>query len=412
MAISLSTAARNQQARASTLSVGLLRTALANRSAILTNDIPGLQALLLLCQYVFYMPGVADLWLLTGISSEACIDMGLHQELPKHLKVNEDIRDLRRRVFWCAWEMEVAVSAAFLRPLRILTKHITIPFPSHLDILQVASPLLRQRNQYVCTRIWLHREIEARILSVLHQNEPLPAECSSLDQWLEQSEREIYDWLHGVEQVVACKQHSSDRSIWGEMNTYAKIGTNVLLVLLYRPSTRIKSPSQEHWMKAFVAAIGVASGYTEQVNTEYGAIKYVFHPCHHTFSAAMVFLQAFSRCMPEIATRYSLEEVEEFTLRFSRFFLTISERWHAASHCLREYNQLLETVMQDYRSFLFENVTEQLHENAYLQEPNSVYDLMDPWTKFRTAFSDSSNSLADLYLHIPFDWNAEFELGM
>ena len=126
----------------------------------------------------------------------------------------------------------------------------------------------------------------------------------------------------------------------------------------------------------------------------------------------MVFLQAFSRCMPEIASRYSLEEVEEFTLRFSRLFLTISERWHAASHCLREYNQLLETVMRNYRSFVLENATKQMHDNAYLQELSPVYDFMDPWTKFRPAVSDSNNEFADLFSYIPFDWNAEFELGM
>lgn len=391
--------------------MGFLRTALGKIPHVFTNDIPGLQALLLLVQYIFLNPGVADLWLLTGISSEACIDLGLHQELAASFQIDDEGRDLRRRVFWCAWEMEVAVSAAFLRPLRILNKHVTAKFPSYFSS-QYSSSASQNQNDSVCTHIWLHREIEARILSVLHQNEPLPPPFSTLEEWMAQSEQDIYDWLHRIEQIVVSKQDGPERAQWDEMNIYAKTGTNVLLVLLYRLSTRERFPSKEHWMKAFSAAVGVATGYTQQANTEYGYIKYVFHPCHHTFSAAMTFIQALSKCMPEVSSTYCLEEVEEFTLRFSRFFLMISERWHAASRCLREYNQLLENVMKDYRSFLLEDATHQFASSTPTESFNSLYESMDPWRILRPGANDTLNTSTDPFPYIPYDWDAEFELGM
>lgn len=79
MAISLSTAARTKQKKANALAYSLVRHAMQWIPDVTTNDLPGLQAILLLTQYIFLNPSMADLWLLTGLISQAVIDLGLHQ---------------------------------------------------------------------------------------------------------------------------------------------------------------------------------------------------------------------------------------------------------------------------------------------------------------------------------------------
>ena len=116
MAISLTTAARTQQARASSIAAGLFKNAIRQIPEVLTNDVQGLQALLLLLQYSFLDPAAANIWLLSGFASQACIDLGLHQDPPSTSKISVLARDIRRRVFWCTYEMEIAVCAALLRP--------------------------------------------------------------------------------------------------------------------------------------------------------------------------------------------------------------------------------------------------------------------------------------------------------
>jgi hypothetical protein len=132
MAISLTTAARTQHAKAGSIASGLFKNAMRQLPSVLTNDIQGLQAVLLLLQYAFLDPGAANIWLLSGFSSQACIDLGLHQETPCS-GVSIKTLDMRRRVFWCAYEMEVAVCCALLRPTSFLSKHVNIPFPSELE---------------------------------------------------------------------------------------------------------------------------------------------------------------------------------------------------------------------------------------------------------------------------------------
>lgn len=152
MAISLSIAARSKQARANAIASGLFARGMEQLPGVLTNDLRGLQALVLLTQYTFLSPGVASFWLLTGFMSQACIDLGLHQEMAEppegsHGQPNIPwplLRDLRRRIFWCAWEMEVAVCGALLRPITLLRRNVTTEFPSVLDDDAIGQAIARQ----------------------------------------------------------------------------------------------------------------------------------------------------------------------------------------------------------------------------------------------------------------------------
>ncbi|KAL4875191.1 fungal-specific transcription factor domain-containing protein [Aspergillus karnatakaensis] len=408
MAISLSTAARNKLARAQSLATALFKNAMLNISAVLTNDLPGLQALLLLIQYTFLNPTVGNLWLLTGISSEACIELGLHQELQAQNDTDPLALDRRRRIFWCAWEMEIAVSAAFRRPIRILNKYINVSFPSP-DQASSAAPLALPS---IAIFIWRFRQFEAELISVLHLNNPLSPEVSSLESWMEEMVGKAHEWAEQVQHSAAQNECPSTKSQWAEMVLYADIAYHYCLVLLYGPSNRVKGPSRHNLIRAFRASVRVAVSYWEQANSEFGRIKYTFHTCYHTFSAAVVFLSVLRSCQTEITQLFTLDEVQECANCFVRLLSSIGERWPAAARCLEEYNHLLDPIMRSYSDFFLSQQSDPFLPTGHFAE---AFDVMD-YENFIHIFNPTQEAADPLIpspdVVVPFDWDMEFDFGM
>jgi hypothetical protein len=420
MAIALSTAARTKQAHANSIATGLFKNAMSHASAVLSNDLQGLQALLLLVQYAFLNPGYTNLWLLTGISSQACIDLGLHQELPEHSTISFLERDMRRRIFWCAWEMEVAVCGGLLRPITILQRHINCGFPSKIEDCAISAngiDLNGRSTKFTSQYIWRFRQIECSIISVLFHNEPLPPRHSTLESWMSFQEKSILDWKTEVHNAASQNDDLDMQSQWREMVLYSTIATDYIIVTLFRPCPIIREPSAESLIKAFAAAPGVASGYWQQANSEFGNSKYVFHPCHHSFSAALVFLQALQRYKAEIAALHSFEMIEAYMAEFSQFFTMVAERWPAASGCLDEWEKLLAPVKREYVEFLNEKsrrvsqVT--LEELASFMEIGPAGSLEDALNfDVFNSINAETEDLFGYYFNVPNDWNAEFGFGM
>jgi hypothetical protein len=167
--------------------------------------------------------------------------------------------------------------------------------------------------------------------------------------------------------------------------------------------------------------VQVAEGYWQQSNADFGNIKYVFHPCHHVFNSAIVFLQALPRCRLEISERYSFQQVEDWMDRFSRFFSTIAERWPAATRCLEEYERLLAPTKKEYVDFLAQKAS------FIPKQAPPLGDVVGGLYNYRTDLDDAINfwaicnptttadattdSLAAYVYNVPHDWNAEFNLN-
>ncbi|TID22907.1 hypothetical protein E2P81_ATG02038 [Venturia nashicola] len=418
LAIALSTAARTKQAHANSIATGLFKNAMSHAPAVLSNDLKGLQALLLLVQYAFLNPGFCNLWLLTGLSSQACMDLALHQELPEHPSIDFLERDMRRRIFWCAWEMEAAVSAGLLRPTTMHRRHINCEFPSPIEDRAISPSGLDptgRPTKFTSHYIWNYRQIECSIISVLFHNEPLPASHSSLESWMSFQEKSILEWKANIDAAASQNEDSDMQAQFQEMVLYSTIATDYIIVTLYRPCPLNKEPSAGQLLKAFAAAPAVARNYTRQAQAALGWSKYVFHPCHHSFSAAVVFLQALQRYKAEIAALYSWDMIETYIAEFSTFFTMVQERWPQASGCLNEWEKLLAPVKKEYTEFLQERsrrasqVT--LEALASLIDVESSDGFLEEALNF-DVFKSADPGAEDLFGYMPNDWNAEFSFGM
>lgn len=425
MAISLTTAARTQQVWANSIATGLLKEAMQHIQSVCTNDIKGLQCLLLLLQYTNLDPTSANVWLLSGFISQACIDLGLHHETAAIGNLDPLERDVRRRVFWCAYEMEIATSSALLRPSSFFGLSINVPFPAEVDDSLITRSCIDTSgypSKFASRRIWQFRQIEAEVLLVQFHNGTLPSPYFILEEWMEGIEQRINCWNQEIHWTASLNTDTSKLSQWEEMCLYADIARDVILVTLFRPGPTVKEPSCENLMKAFIACIGVADGYWKQSNLSFGNSKFVFHPCYHTFSAGIIFLRSLQRCRDVISATYSLTEVENFISCFTRLFTTIAERWPAASRCLEEFERLMIPVKREYVDYTLQRARNSPQGPSY----NTLATFTDGENlTMASAWQLDNMNLGplltagiwehespELTLSVPLDWNAEFDFGM
>ena len=154
-----------------------------------------------------------------------------------------------------------------------LSKYINVPFPTEIEDSAISENWIDPNGRptkYTSHRIWSFRKIEAEIVSVLFQNEEIPASSPSLDAWMSKMEAAIYEWDAEVHQSAASNTDPSTNSKWAEMELYANIAKDYIIITLFRPCPRIKDPSCQNLMKVFVAAVRVADGYWQQSNLDFG----------------------------------------------------------------------------------------------------------------------------------------------
>jgi len=423
MAISLSTHARKNVVKANQQAFQLVRCAMQWIPKVATNDIAGLQAILLLTQYIFLNPSMADLWLLTGLISQSVIDLGLHQELPNDEKISEYDRDMRRRLFWCAWEMEVGVCSIFLYPTSLPIKDIQVQFPLEIDdtaITQHGTVPEGRVSKFTQRIICSFRLIEAEFVSIMWHKEPIPTQFDSVESWSQDCIERMHQWQREIYAAAHANQDPGLFARWEEMMLYSDIAVPYAYFMLNRPSKRLPHPTTEQRLIAMTQAVKITAGYLKQSEAAPGRIKYVFHPCHHVFHCAIVFLEGLQYCKQEVLTTYSWEQVEESMNVFAECFRSIRERWAAATGCLEEYERSLAPVKKEYMDFYASKANIRALSvpscNPGAQQESSLATAevggLPHWNMFNpTAASEPIEPLnAYAYTTTPRDWNAEFQL--
>lgn len=351
MALALTTAARSKQGKARDMAYKLFQHAIPHVADVLTNDLRGLQALVLLHSYGVMNPAAINVYFLSSYIIEACLDQGLHREDPKSTEVDILTRELKRRVFWTAWELDVSSSSSFGRPVTLLPEDITTDSHSDLEDSAIHPDHIDTRGRatkLIAGQVRIFRFIEVEVISVLMHENPMPNPDETLYGWMEGAERRIHAWHADVYRRASENKDPSLDALWEEMQLYSDIATPQVIVALFRPCPKIVSPTTGNLLKAFNAAIEVAKGYSKQANFGFGSQKYTFQPVHHVFSSAMVFLHTIRECLPDLVSRYSLEEMEDYWSSFTTFFSLTAERWPAASACRDEYQRHLEPLKQRY----------------------------------------------------------------
>ncbi|KAF8461868.1 fungal-specific transcription factor domain-containing protein [Kalaharituber pfeilii] len=112
-----------------------VKTALEYAPAVITPaNICGVQATLMLAQYSMLEPQHFNSWYLIGVASRILIDIGLHHEPQRVLKLKPAELELRRKIFYCVYSMDRSISMVLQRPFSFSDDAIDVQLPKAHDI--------------------------------------------------------------------------------------------------------------------------------------------------------------------------------------------------------------------------------------------------------------------------------------
>lgn len=189
-------------------SIGHVCAALEHTEEVLhPGSIASIQALVLLTEYAMLDPHHFDSWSLIGAASRAMVDLGMHQDPPKGTAMLKGKLDLRRRVFYCVYNLDRSTALVQTRAFSFSddSAKVKIPFakgpsPPTSAISAPTSPappttqqLWRQTSEYALELINL-RKLQSAWYTDLFQSgraawdEPYPYlwdTCDALRRWFD-----------------------------------------------------------------------------------------------------------------------------------------------------------------------------------------------------------------------------------
>ncbi|KEY74757.1 hypothetical protein S7711_06659 [Stachybotrys chartarum IBT 7711] len=296
------------------------------------SDIAWLQVILLLLLYATIFPRSANVWVLSGSAMRACLELGLHRELPDDeicSSANSEICDLRRRVFWAAYCMDRSICSALQRPLSTPDAAINTRLP-----------ILNGDNETMLGSITYYRLL-SEMLHVHFQREKTPNHLS-WDEWLADMESRLRAWYrrHGHTTSGGGGSASHDH----EMTAFDMARG---LMILHRPSPCVPYPEPNSLLVAFEAAATAARINKEHIRA--GFFRRPWLSAHHTIEAATVVLFCLRHGAAAIMQRFTATQVFEMTKLFTGNLLLIAgQGWPEVSVYASVYERLLGPLLERF----------------------------------------------------------------
>lgn len=98
------------------------------------NTLETIQALLCCAMYSLRSPIGVSIWTLSGLAVRQCIELGLHRDIPwSRVESNPLKTEIRRRVFWCSYNLDRASAVTLGRPASISDYDIDVALFLDID---------------------------------------------------------------------------------------------------------------------------------------------------------------------------------------------------------------------------------------------------------------------------------------
>ncbi|KAH6635660.1 fungal-specific transcription factor domain-containing protein [Chaetomium sp. MPI-SDFR-AT-0129] len=152
------------------------------------------QSLLLLTQYSMLDPAHFDSWHPIGFACRAVVDQGLHQDPPNSQQISPDALDERRRIFYCVYALDRAISMTHARAFSFYDAAASVALPSPAPASgAVAAGAMTKPSQDASVPLFRLRQLQSDWYQALYQGnpaEPLPDATSFI--W--QKYFEMWEW--------------------------------------------------------------------------------------------------------------------------------------------------------------------------------------------------------------------------
>ncbi|KAH7385686.1 fungal-specific transcription factor domain-containing protein [Pyrenochaeta sp. MPI-SDFR-AT-0127] len=362
----------------------------------------------------------ASIWHLVGIGARLCFEQGLHLE---HGRLSGGKRnfshrsdtivleeEMKRRCFWCLYNLDRVVSFTLGRPLVIRDEEIDVSLPSHLTDHQLSAdhPVVTQGSPDGPLELspFLHliriRRVSGRILNTFHNSRH--GTFVSMEEKMQIRRRfhqEIDSWKEDTKHLNLIQQESNQSYVSSFLTQewYDAVFNNAML-LLYRPSPFIPHPTMMPGSHGEEAELMTLLKAAKASIDSYSALRhmrrlnYSWITLHGVFLAGVAYIYCVGRLLRDSTHRYlspDLLSIIEVTRGCSNVLVAICERWNVSRRSCDLFNKLSNAVIADrLNTKLASQYSEQDHQGNRLN--TNPMDTSMVWHQGSAQENESSMS--------------------
>ncbi|KAL2441458.1 hypothetical protein ABEF95_014955 [Exophiala dermatitidis] len=315
------------------------------------NTLESIQAILCCAMYSIRSPVGVSVWMLSGLALRQCTELGLHRKIPWYKLDSNALRtQIRRRVFWCCYNLDRAMSVTLGRPQSITDNDIDVEFPLDIDDENItASGVLcepRRSNLDPSTTMSaaIHtirlRQIWARIQSSVYPQVGAGSTATP-DSVILSLKRELDEWLDSSpSQLASNREHNNafGSREWFEMMYHHSI------LLLHR--YRLLSPQSDvppaTYLECAQSAALLCTGYRQFYISD--RLTDTWAGLHNLFLGGVTFLYCLWSS-PEVRAQFRLDKVSTTCTACAVVLAIMAERWAAAGPYRDAFDMLTNTTL-------------------------------------------------------------------
>lgn len=310
-------------------------------------DLKTLQAFALLAEYSLLTPTRTAIYYVMGLAIRLAQALGINEERTitrskGGAKADCLEVDMRRRLFWCTWVMELGLAHSLGRPSILATsrEHIDVGFFEAVSdefitpdgILPGAPrPTLKK---WIAIHFFKMRLLQLEIRRKLYlKKRPLPKDDQ--DPWFHQMHAKLEDW----------RDASPNNDEGSGLNKVWFIARyNTMIVMLFRPSPQVPKPSLSAAEKCFAAC--AYNIYVQREQMALGSVDLTWIFTQSIFMAINTVLWTLSYA--DIRRQHAKDTVEKHLATAMDAINICSARWPGVSSAISLYEDLIQAILRIY----------------------------------------------------------------
>ncbi|RSL48901.1 hypothetical protein CEP53_009368 [Fusarium sp. AF-6] len=350
-------------------------------------SLESIQALLCCALFSIRSSMGPSVWNLSGLALRQCIELGYHRNVKKiNLKTNMLRLELRKRVFWCAYQMDCASSVNLGLPLSLPIQEVDTEFPLDIDDSSITetgvkgpprppggpvTTMSHALHQFRIRCIWarIYASIYSNAASQAHSDESYQVQVQSL-------RRELDEWMAAT--PTEPQRAGVPLTVFANAEDY-KVTYNETILFLYRGQlTRRENVQDEVFLECMQAASDICQSCKR---------LYIGKPINYTWSTLhVIFLAGLTNlhCLwTSTAVRQAarIDSVSNSFTTCTMLLAIMAERWEGAA----PYRDLFEALASRAMAMLVER---KQHEPLSTLPMESTIPNMEDLTQWAAQIAD------------------------
>ncbi|KAH6873806.1 fungal-specific transcription factor domain-containing protein [Thelonectria olida] len=354
--------------------------------ALSQKNLQSIQALLCCALYSLRSSIGPSIWSLSGLALRQCIELGYHRSLKKiSLRTNVLRLEMRKRVFWCAYQMDCASSVNLGLPLSLPIQEVDTEFPMDIDDASLSeagiqgSPRQSPSDPVTTVSHALHqfriRSIWARIYASLYSNVASQGHNQEIyETQVPAFRRELDDWLAATPPEP--RRIGLPLTVFASMEDYRATYSESILFLYRGQLTSGEDVDDDVFLECMQAASDICRSCKR---------LYIGKPINYTWSTLHVIFLAGLTCLhclwasSAVRQAVRIDSVSNTFTTCTMLLTIMAERWEGAA----PYRDLFEALASRAMAMM----VERRHSDTSPALPDPSMDSNNPDTENLTQWA-------------------------